>query len=53
MITHDLIRGWRLSDRIAILHRGRIDDIFQSNGITAEDFLNHYAATTRARGKAS
>lgn len=53
MITHDLIRGWRLSDRIAILHRGRIDDIFQSNEITAEEFLNHYAATTRARGKAS
>ena len=53
MITHDLIRGVRLSDEIAILHRGKIQQQFQSDGMSPAEFVKTYADTTRSKRRAT
>ena len=45
MITHDLLRGWNLADRIAILSRGKIAQEIKRGSLTDTDFLNLYRET--------
>lgn len=45
MITHDLLRGWQLADRIAILSRGKIAREVKRGSLTDTDFLNLYRET--------
>ena len=45
MITHDLLRGWQLADRIAILNRGKIAREVERGSLTDTDFLNLYRET--------
>jgi heme exporter protein A len=47
MITHDLVHGLNLCDRIAILNRGRIVDSVQRTDVQSADFLDYYASITR------
>lgn len=50
MITHDLARGLDLCDRVAILSRGKIDQIVQRDGLTTAAFLELYADVTQGNG---
>ena len=45
MITHDLLRGWQLADRIAILSRGKIAREVERGALTDADFLTLYRET--------
>lgn len=47
MITHDLVHGLNLCDRIAILSRGTIAAAVQRDSMSAADFLEYYASVTR------
>lgn len=47
LITHDLGHGLEQSDRIAILHRGRIAAVEKSARMTVPEFLELYAHYTR------
>ncbi len=46
MITHDLAHGLNLSDRIAILSRGKIVDTVARDQMSPGQFLEHYAQVT-------
>lgn len=46
MITHDLLHGLNLCNRIAILNRGKIVADMESSGIGPAEFLDLYAAQT-------
>jgi heme exporter protein A len=48
LITHDLLRGLELADRVAILHRGRIVREVSRDGWTGEQFLALYRETVGA-----
>lgn len=50
MITHDLGRGLDLCDRVAILSRGKIDQIVQRDGMSTAAFLELYADVTQGNG---
>ena len=52
MITHDLVHGLNLCDRVAILNRGKIVSEVNSNDVTGAEFLDLYAELT-GRQKAS
>lgn len=45
LITHDLLRAHRLSERVAILHRGTIAHEIASGELSSADFLNLYSET--------
>jgi len=47
MITHDLVHGLNLCDRIAILSRGKIVANVQPDQMPPSEFLDYYAAITR------
>lgn len=47
MITHDLVHGLNLCDRIAILSRGKIVASIERDSMPAGDFLDYYATITR------
>lgn len=47
MITHDLLHGLTLGDRIAILNRGKIVDDVAGKQVTPAGFLELYAEQTR------
>lgn len=47
MITHDLVHGLNLCDRIAILNRGKIVESVQRTSVDGADFLEYYASITR------
>jgi heme exporter protein A len=51
MITHDLVHGLDVCDRIAVLHRGRIIHQTASDAIASTDFLNLYAELTGKRAR--
>ena len=53
MITHDLIRAVRLSDQIAILHKGKIQQQLAADTISPAEFVKRYADTTRNKRRAS
>ena len=42
LITHDLLHGWRLADRVAILNRGVITADQTKKGQSEADFLAYY-----------
>ena len=46
MITHDLVHGYHLCNRVAILNRGKIVCEIESNRTTATDFLQIYREQT-------
>lgn len=46
MITHDLVHGLNLCDRVSILSRGKIVQEVASGSVTAAEFLDIYAAQT-------
>ncbi|MBK7893630.1 MAG: heme ABC exporter ATP-binding protein CcmA [Candidatus Promineifilaceae bacterium] len=46
MITHDLVHGLNLCDRVAILSRGKIAQEVASGEVTGAEFLDIYAAQT-------
>ncbi|MCA9964246.1 MAG: heme ABC exporter ATP-binding protein CcmA [Anaerolineales bacterium] len=46
MITHDLVHGYHLCNRVAILNRGKIVCEIESNQTTATDFLQIYREQT-------
>jgi heme exporter protein A len=46
MITHDLVHGLDLCDRVAILNRGKIVASLNSQEVTAAEFLELYAGHT-------
>ncbi len=46
MITHDLVHGLNLCDRVAILSRGKIAAEIKSNEVTGAEFLDLYAEYT-------
>ena len=46
MITHDLVHGLDLCDRVAILSRGKIACDLNSGDISAAEFLELYAQHT-------
>ncbi len=46
LITHDLVHGLNLCDRLAILHRGTIACELNSQAITSAEFLALYAEYT-------
>ncbi|VAW31555.1 hypothetical protein MNBD_CHLOROFLEXI01-4092 [hydrothermal vent metagenome] len=46
MITHDLVHGLNLCDRIAILNRGKIVQEINSGEVSGNEFLDIYAAHT-------
>ena len=46
MITHDLVHGLNLCDRVAILTRGKIVAEINSNEVSGAEFLDLYAAYT-------
>ena len=50
MITHDLVHGLNLGDRIVILNRGQIVGEVSSSQVTPGDFLELYAEQTRLLG---
>ena len=45
MITHDLLRGWQLADRVAVLSRGKIAREVERGSLTDADFLHLYRET--------
>ena len=47
MITHDLVHGLNLCDRIAVLSRGTIAAAVRRDSMSAADFLEYYASVTR------
>ena len=47
MITHDLVHGLNLCDRIAILSRGTIAAVVERDSMSPADFLQYYASVTR------
>lgn len=47
MITHDLVHGLNLCDRIAILSRGKIAATVERDSMGPADFLDYYATVTR------
>ena len=49
MITHDLVHGLNICDRIAILSRGKIAQELNSQETTPSEFLNLYTEHTRNR----
>lgn len=51
MITHDLIHGLNICDRIAILSRGKIAQELNSQKTTPTEFLNIYTEHTHRRKK--
>jgi heme exporter protein A len=51
MITHDLVRGFSLADRVAILSRGKIAAVVDRETIQPADLLELYAEVTSARPK--
>jgi len=53
MITHDLVHGLDLCDRIAILNRGKIVCEVPSRETSATDFLELYRTHTRTKKKAA
>lgn len=46
MITHDLVHGLNLCDRVAILSRGKIVQEIAHNEVTGSEFLEIYAEQT-------
>lgn len=46
MITHDLVHGYHLCNRVAILNRGKIVCEIESNRTTAAEFLQIYREQT-------
>jgi heme exporter protein A len=46
MITHDLVHGLNLCDRVAILSRGKIVQEVANGEVTGNEFLDIYAAQT-------
>ena len=46
MITHDLVHGLNLCDRVAILSRGKIAQEIANGDVTGSEFLDIYAAQT-------
>ena len=51
MITHDLVHGLNLCDRIAILSRGRMVATVARDSISPGDFLDYYASVTRKQAR--
>ncbi|MCB0036989.1 MAG: heme ABC exporter ATP-binding protein CcmA [Anaerolineales bacterium] len=51
MITHDLVHGLNICDRIAILNRGKIVHEVPRGEMSAGEFLDFYKAQTSGRGK--
>ena len=49
MITHDLIHGLNICDRIIILDRGKIVHEIDSQTISQSEFLALYTNTTQQR----
>ena len=47
MITHDLVHGLNLCDRITILSRGKIVASVERDSMPSADFLDYYANITR------
>lgn len=47
MITHDLVHGLNLGDRIAILSRGKIVAQVEQESMDPGEFVNYYATVTR------
>lgn len=47
MITHDLVHGLNLCDRIAILSRGKVVADVERESMPAPEFLEYYATITR------
>jgi len=50
MITHDLVHGLNLGDRIAILSRGKIVAEVARESMEPGEFLNYYATVTGKQG---
>jgi heme exporter protein A len=46
MITHDLVHGLNICQRIAILNKGRIVSEISSSGVNSAEFLDIYAQQT-------
>ncbi len=42
LITHDLLHGWRLANRVVVLHKGRLVGEIRQENVAEEDFLNFY-----------
>lgn len=51
MITHDLVHGLNICDRIVILSRGKIAHSIASDEMTAGEFLDFYKAQTTSKKK--
>lgn len=51
MITHDLVHGLNLCDRVLILNRGKIAADLDSRQISPDDFLHIYAEHTGRRNR--
>lgn len=49
MITHDLVHGLNICDRIAILNRGKITHEVSKGAMSAGEFLDFYKAQTSGR----
>ena len=47
MITHDLVHGLNLCDRIAVLSRGKIVADIERDSMPAAEFVDYYADITR------
>jgi heme exporter protein A len=47
MVTHDLLHGLNLCDRIAVLSRGKIVGIVDREDVSPADFLDYYSGLTR------
>lgn len=47
MITHDLVHGLNLCDRIAILSRGKVVANVERDSMPASEFVDYYADITR------
>ena len=50
MITHDLVHGLNLCDRVAILSRGKIVQEIANGEVSGAEFLDIYAAQTGRKG---
>lgn len=48
MITHDLVHGLNLCDRVAILSRGKVVVDLDRDAMSPAEFLDYYAKTTRS-----
>lgn len=47
MVTHDLLHGLNLCDRIAVLSRGKIVGAVDRDDVSPADFLDYYSGLTR------